>query len=513
MLRTINLKKNKKLILLILDGWGISSNKEKSAIDQAETPFYDSLITKYPNAQLLTHGESVGLPEGQMGNSEVGHMNIGAGRIVFQELAKINNEIKNGKFKKNEKLNHVLDNAITKNKNIHLIGLVSDGGVHSHVSHLYELIDLIESKNSSRTFVHAFTDGRDVDPKSGIDHIEKLIHHIKDKNTKLASICGRYFAMDRDKRWDRVKMVYDLLVNGIGSISNDPLGAIKMSYEQGITDEFIKPIVLCENNKTPNAKIMDGDLVVFFNFRTDRGRQLTEVLTQYNLEEFGMRKMDLSFLTMTSYNDDYSNVSTIYENENLKDTLGEVLANKNKKQIRIAETEKNPHVTFFFNGGLEEKFQGEKRILCQSPKVATYDLKPEMSANEIANSIIPEIKNDYADFICLNFANPDMVGHTGNFNAAVQACEAVDKCTKKVVEEALKKNYSIIIIADHGNSDIMVNNDGTPNTAHTTNPVPIIILDKDFDNIKDGILADVAPTILKIMGIEKSTLMTGKYLV
>ena len=513
MLRTINLKKNKKLILLILDGWGISSNKEKSAIDQAETPFYDSLITKYPNAQLLTHGESVGLPEGQMGNSEVGHMNIGAGRIVFQELAKINNEIKNHKFKKNEKLNNVLDNAIKKNKNIHLIGLVSDGGVHSHVSHLYELIDLIESKNSSRTFVHAFTDGRDVDPKSGIDHIEKLIHHIKDKNTKLASICGRYFAMDRDKRWDRIKIAYDLLVNGIGSISNDPKGAIKMSYEQGITDEFIKPIVLCENNKTPNAKIMDDDLVVFFNFRTDRGRQLTEVLTQYNLEEFGMRKMDLSFLTMTSYNDDYSNVSTIYENKNLKDTLGEVLANKNKKQIRIAETEKYPHVTFFFNGGLEEKFEGEKRILCQSPKVATYDLKPEMSANEIANSIIAEIKNDYADFICLNFANPDMVGHTGNFNAAVQACETVDQCAKQVVEEALKKNYSIVIIADHGNSDVMVNNDGTPNTAHTINPVPIIILDKDYDNVKNGILADVAPTILKIMGIEKPSKMTGKYLV
>ena len=319
--------------------------------------------------------------------------------------------------------------------------------------------------------------------------------------------------MDRDKRWDRVKIAYDLLVKGIGSISNDPLESIKISYEQGITDEFIKPIVISENNKTPNAKIMDGDLVVFFNFRTDRGRQLTEVLTQYNLDDFGMKKMDLSFLTMTSYNDDYENVSTIYENENLKDTLGEVLANKNKKQIRIAETEKYPHVTFFFNGGFEEKFNGEKRILCQSPKVATYDLKPEMSANEIANSIIAEIKNDYADFICLNFANPDMVGHTGNFNAAVQACEAVDKCTKQVVEEALKKNYSIVIIADHGNSDVMVNNDGTPNTAHTTNPVPIIILDKDYDNVKNGILADVAPTILKIIGIEKPSKMTGKYLV
>ena len=319
--------------------------------------------------------------------------------------------------------------------------------------------------------------------------------------------------MDRDKRWDRVKIAYDLMVNGIGSISNDPLESIKISYEQGVTDEFIKPIVISKNNKIPNAKIIDGDLVVFFNFRTDRGRQLTEVLTQYNLDDFGMRKMDLSFLTMTSYNDDYENVSTIYENENLKDTLGEVLANNNKKQIRIAETEKYPHVTFFFNGGLEGKFNGEKRILCQSPKVATYDLKPEMSANEIANSIIPEIKNDYADFICLNFANPDMVGHTGNFNAAVKACEAVDQCTKQVVEEALKKNYSIIIIADHGNSDIMVNNDGTPNTAHTTNPVPIIILDKDFDNVKNGILADVAPTILKIMGIEKPSKMTGKYLV
>ena len=440
-------------------------------------------------------------------------MNIGAGRIVFQELARINKEIETGSFRNNKKLNELVDNAISNQKNIHLIGLLSDGGVHSHVSHLYELIDLIESKNSNSTFIHAFTDGRDVDPKSGINHIKKLITYLKHKNTELASICGRYFAMDRDKRWDRVKIAYDLLVNGIGSISNDPLESIEISYEQGVTDEFIKPIVISENNKTPNAKIMDGDLVVFFNFRTDRGRQLTEVLTQYNLDEFGMRKMDLSFLTMTSYNDDYENVSTIYKNENLKDTLGEVLANKNKKQIRIAETEKYPHVTFFFNGGFEEKFNGEKRILCQSPKVATYDLKPEMSANEIANSIIAEIKNDYADFICLNFANPDMVGHTGNFNAAVQACEAVDKCTKQVVEEALKKNYSIVIIADHGNSDVMVNNDGTPNTAHTINPVPIIILDKDYDNVKNGILADVAPTILKIIGIEKPSKMTGKYLV
>ena len=512
MFRTINLKNNKKLILLILDGWGISSDKVKSAIDQAKTPFYHSLIKKYPNAQLLTHGESVGLPSGQMGNSEVGHMNIGAGRIVFQDLAKINNEIENGSFRNNKNLNSLVDNAIVNKKNIHLVGLVSDGGVHSHVSHLYELIDFIESKNNINTFIHAFTDGRDVDPKSGIDHIAKLVHYLKNKNSKLATVCGRYYAMDRDKRWQRVKKAYDLLVNGVGTISRDPIESMKISYQQGITDEFVKPIVLSEDNKYPVTKIEDGDLVLFFNFRTDRGRQLTEVLTQYNLDEFRMKKLDLDFLTMTSYNDDYLNVSSIYENENLKDTLGEVLENKNKKQIRIAETEKYPHVTYFFNGGIEKKFINEKRILCQSPKVSTYDLKPEMSAYEITNAIIPEIKNNSVDFICLNFANADMVGHTGNFKAAVKACETVDICTKKIVEEALKNNYSILIIADHGNSDIMVNGDGTPNTAHTTNPVPIILLDNDFDNLKDGILADVAPTILKIMGIEKPNLMTGKHL-
>ena len=506
------MKKQKKLILLILDGWGISDDKKTSAIANANTPYYDYLIENYPNAKLITHGESVGLPKNQMGNSEVGHINIGAGRVVFQELAKINNDINNGTFKKNQKLNEEIDRAILNNKNIHLIGLTSYGGVHSHISHLFEIINVLEDKNAKNSFIHAFTDGRDVDPKSGIKNIQEVLNFIEDKNIELASVCGRYYSMDRDKRWSRIKKAYDLLVHGIGKNSISALNSIQESYNRGITDEFIEPIVMMNGDK-PMAQIKDGDLVIFFNFRTDRGRQLTEVLTQYDLDDFNLKKMNLNFLTMTRYNDEYHGISTIYENENLKDTLGEVLANKNKKQIRIAETEKYPHVTFFFNGGLEEKFNGEKRILCQSPKVATYDLKPEMSANEIANSIIPEIKNDYADFICLNFANPDMVGHTGNFNAAVQACEAVDQCTKQVVEEALKKNYSIIIISDHGNSDLMVNNDGTPNTAHTTNPVPIIILDKDFDNVKNGILADVAPTILKIMGIEKPSKMTGKYLV
>ena len=513
MLRTINLKKNKKLILLILDGWGISKNKKNSAIDQAQTPFYDSLIKNYPNAQLITHGESVGLPNGQMGNSEVGHMNIGAGRIVFQELARINNDIKSGVFRKNERLNKSIDYAVNKNKKIHLLGLVSEGGVHSHVSHLYELVDLIESKNSANTFIHAFTDGRDVDPKSGLNTIKQLLNHLDGKETKLASICGRYFAMDRDKRWERIKKAYDLLLNNTGLLSNDPVDALKKSYENGVTDEFVEPIVITNDKNTPITKIEEGDLVLFFNFRTDRGRQLTEVLTQFDLDEFKMKKLDLDFLTMTSYNDDYKNISTIYKNQNLRDTLGEVLEKNKKKQIRIAETEKYPHVTFFFNGGAEKEFKNEKRILCQSPKVATYDLKPEMSAYKITDSILTEIKGKTTDFICLNFANPDMVGHTGNFNAAIKACEVVDECSKRIIKESLKNNYSIMVIADHGNSDIMKNDDGSPNTAHTTNPVPIIIIDDDVHNINNGILADIAPTILNIMEIEQPKLMTGNILI
>ncbi len=512
MLRTIDLKKTKKLILLILDGWGISKDPAKSAIDKANTPCYDSLIKQYPNAQLLTHGKSVGLPDGQMGNSEVGHMNIGAGRIVFQELAKINNDIKNGFFKKNKSLNKCIDQAILNKKNIHLIGLASDGGVHSHISHLKELIDIIESKKAKNTFIHAFTDGRDVDPMSGLKHIKSILDFIENTSFELASICGRYYSMDRDKRWDRVKKAYDLLVNGKGFVSNDPLKSIQESYNNGITDEFISPIVIAKNNK-PVTKIKDGDLVLFYNFRTDRGRQLTEVLSQYDLIEFGMKKLDLNYLTMTNYNNDYNNISVIYENENLKDTLGEVLSVNSKNQIRIAETEKYPHVTFFFNGGKEEKFINEKRIMCESPKVATYDLKPEMSALNITNSIIPEIQNKSADFICLNFANPDMVGHTGDFKAAIKACEAVDDCTSAIIKECLKNDYSIILIADHGNSDVMINDDGTPNTAHTTNPVPIIIIDDDVEKVNDGVLADIAPTILNILDLKKPKLMTGNTLI
>jgi 2,3-bisphosphoglycerate-independent phosphoglycerate mutase len=448
-----------------------------------------------------------------MGNSEVGHMNIGAGRIVFQELAKINNDINSGVFRKNERLNKSIDHAVTKNKNIHLLGLVSEGGVHSHVSHLYELVDLIESKNNANTFIHAFTDGRDVDPKSGLETIKQLLNYLDGKETKLASICGRYFAMDRDKRWERIKKAYDLLLNNTGLFSNNPVDALKKSYENGVTDEFLEPIVITDDKNTPITKIEEGDLVVFFNFRTDRGRQLTEVLTQFDLDEFKMKKLDLDFITMTSYNDDYKNISTIYKNQNLRDTLGEVLEKNKKHQIRIAETEKYPHVTFFFNGGAEKEFKNEKRILCQSPKVATYDLKPEMSAYKITDSILTEIKGKTTDFICLNFANPDMVGHTGNFNAAIKACEVVDECSKKIIKESLKNNYSIMVIADHGNSDVMKNNDGSPNTAHTTNPVPIIIIDDDVHKINDGILADIAPTILNIMGIEQPKLMTGNILI
>ena len=502
----------KKVCLLILDGWGIAPKPDFSAIEIAKTPFIDNLLKEHPNAKIDTHGENVGLPKGQMGNSEVGHINIGAGRVVFQELAKINNDINNGTFKKNQKLNEEIDRAILNNKNIHLIGLTSYGGVHSHISHLFEIINVLEEKNAKNSFIHAFTDGRDVDPKSGIKNIQEVLNFIEDKNIELASVCGRYYSMDRDKRWSRIKKAYDLLVHGIGKNSISALNSIQESYNRGITDEFIEPIVMMNRDK-PMAQIKDEDLVIFFNFRTDRGRQLTEVLTQYDLDDFDLKKMNLNFLTMTKYNDEYHGISTIYENENLKDTLGEVLASNNIKQIRIAETEKYPHVTFFFNGGSEEEFRNEKRILCQSPKVATYDLKPEMSANNITKAIIPEINNINTDFICLNFANPDMVGHTGNFSAAVKACETVDKCTKAVVTEAIKNKYSVMIIADHGNSDMMINEDGSPNTAHTINPVPIIVIDENVAKVKDGILADIAPTILKIMNINKPSLMTGDCLV
>ena len=497
---------------MILDGWGIADHPEKSAISKAQTPNYDNYLKKFPNAKLLTHGEHVGLPAGQMGNSEVGHMNIGSGRVVMQELAKINFDIKNNSFDKDKVLSKKIEKSIRNNKNIHIIGLVSDGGVHSHIDHLKHIINMTDQMNAKNVFIHAFTDGRDVDPKSGINFITELIEFTKNKSAELATLCGRYYSMDRDQRWERIKKAYELLVNGVGEPTKDVLNTIKMSYEKGITDEFINPIVLEKNGK-PITQVLNEDLVVFFNFRTDRGRQLTEALTQKNIPDYGMVKVDIDLVTMTVYNDDFVNIDSIYHKEILEETLGQVLSMNNKKQIRIAETEKYPHVTFFFNGGNEKILKDEKRIMCNSPKVATYDLKPEMSAHEIVSKIIPEIETWSAEFICLNFANPDMVGHTGNFSAAVSACEVVDDCMGKVVDKCIKNNYSIIIIADHGNSDVMINIDGSANTAHTTNPVPIIVIDKKVEKVEDGILADIAPTVLKLLDIKQPKLMTGKILI
>lgn len=503
----------KKTILMILDGWGKSPDPKVSAIDQAKTPFIDSLYTKYPNASLRTDGLNVGLPEGQMGNSEVGHTNLGAGRIVFQDLVKINLAVQNKTLQQQKALVDAFDYAKANNKNIHFLGLLSDGGVHSHINHLKGLIDAAEEFGLKNTFIHAFTDGRDVDPKSGIDFIQDILNYTQNKNTKLASVIGRYYAMDRDKRWERVKLAYDLLVNGLGEHSQNVINSIQNSYNNEITDEFIQPIVVTDEQLKPTITIADGDVVVFFNFRTDRGRELTEVLSQMDLPEFGMHKKNLYYVTMTNYDDTYKNVNIIYDKDNLNNTLGEVLQNHGKTQIRIAETEKYPHVTFFFSGGREDVFEGEKRILCPSPKVATYDLKPEMSAFDLKDALIPELKIQSADFVCLNFANGDMVGHTGDMQAAIKACEAVDQCVKEVVEVALEQNYTTIIIADHGNCETMMNPDGSPNTAHTTNPVPIILVSND-DNfgIKDGVLADIAPTILDLMQLEKPEVMTGKSL-
>ncbi|MGB5818293.1 MAG: 2,3-bisphosphoglycerate-independent phosphoglycerate mutase [Saonia sp.] len=501
---------NKKVILMILDGWGKSPDPKVSAIDQADTPYIDSLYTKYPNANLLTDGMNVGLPEGQMGNSEVGHMNLGAGRIVYQDLAKINLAVTENTLKDENVLKKAFLHAKNNNKPVHFLGLLSDGGVHSHITHLKGLIAASENYDLQQVFVHAFTDGRDVDPKSGKHFLEDLSDFCSDKKAKLASVVGRYYAMDRDKRWERVKLAYDLLVNNTGTKSNDISLSMQNSYEEGVTDEFIKPIVLTEADGSPVAKIAEGDVVVFFNFRTDRGRELTQVLSQEDFHEQNMHKLNLYYVTMTNYDDSFQRIHVVYDKENLKETLGEVLAGANKKQIRIAETEKYPHVTFFFNGGREVPFDGEQRILCPSPKVATYDLKPEMSAYEIRDAIVPELKKGEVDFVCLNFANPDMVGHTGDMNAAIKACEVVDSCAETVITTGLENDYTTIVIADHGNCDTMVNPDGTPNTAHTTNPVPLILVDDELKEINDGVLGDIAPTILKLMGISQPDLMTQK---
>lgn len=503
---------NKKVILTILDGWGIAPNKKASAVDAANTPYIDGLLKKYPKATLRTDGMNVGLPEGQMGNSEVGHMNLGAGRIVYQDLAKINMALKNDTLKDQKPIKEAFEYAKKNNKSVHFLGLVSDGGVHSHINHLKGLVKAASNFGLSQTFVHAFTDGRDVDPKSGKGFIEDLIPFLKQHKSQLASIIGRYYAMDRDKRWERVKEAYNLIVKGIGYRTNDAVKAISNSYENDVTDEFLKPIVVCDKDK-PIATINDGDVVIFFNFRTDRGRQLTTALSQKDFPEQEMKTLDLKFYTMTRYDDTFKGIEVIYTKDNIKNTLGEVLEKHNKTQLRAAETEKYPHVTFFFSGGREEIFKGEKRIMVNSPKVATYDLQPEMSAFELKDKLLTEVEKQSADFMCINFANPDMVGHTGVFEAAVKACETVDKCVSELVETAIKQDYSVIIIADHGNSETMVNPDGSPNTAHTTNPVPIILVDKDIKHIKPGILGDIAPTILKMMGIQQPEDMTQKPLV
>jgi 2,3-bisphosphoglycerate-independent phosphoglycerate mutase len=503
---------NSKTILIILDGWGIAQNPEVSAIDKANTPFIDSLYKKYPNASLRTDGLHVGLPEGQMGNSEVGHMNLGAGRIVYQDLVKINKAVADDSIADEPTLKKAFQYAKENHKDVHFLGLVSDGGVHSHINHVKGLVKAADAFGL-HSYVHAFTDGRDVDPKSGKGFIKDLNSYLKDHNSALASVVGRYYAMDRDKRWERVKLAYDLIVNGVGEKTQDPVQAIQRSYDNNITDEFIKPICVVDAKNNPVATVKDGDVVIFFNFRTDRGRQLTQALSQQDFPEQNMHKLNLHYVTMTNYDDTFKNVAIIYPKDDLNNTLGEVLEKNGKKQIRIAETEKYPHVTFFFSGGREKEFNGEKRIMCPSPKVATYDLQPEMSARDIADAIIPEIKKQEVDFICLNFANTDMVGHTGVMEAAIKAAETVDACLKDVVTAASENNYTSIIIADHGNSDMMINPDGTPNTAHTTNPVPIIVVNDTIQSVKSGILANIAPTILHLMGIEKPKVMNEESLV
>lgn len=498
---------------MILDGWGHSPNPEVSAIDHACTPFIDGLYQQYPHATLRTDGLHVGLPDGQMGNSEVGHMNLGAGRIVYQDLAKINLAIENNSIADDKTLKNAFEYAVKNDKKIHFLGLLSDGGVHSHIDHLFGLLKTAKKYKQDKVFVHAFTDGRDVDPKSGKGHLANLQSFMKEQSVgELASVIGRYYAMDRDQRWERVKKAYQLLVDGQGALTKDVQTAIQASYDSAVTDEFIEPMVMVDEDNQPLATIDADDVVVFFNFRTDRGRELTQVLSQTDMPDFGMKKLSLHFVTLTNYDDTFEQIAVVYDKDKITNTLGEVLANHQKKQIRIAETEKYPHVTFFFSGGREVPFEGESRILCPSPKVATYDLQPEMSAYDITHQLVDALHKQQADFVCLNFANGDMVGHTGSMEAAIKACEAVDDCVKQVTEAALQNGYSIIMIADHGNCETMKNPDGSPNTAHTTNPVPVVIVDKDIKQVNHGVLADVAPTILQMMGVPQPEEMTGKSL-
>ncbi|NJB82013.1 2,3-bisphosphoglycerate-independent phosphoglycerate mutase [Wenyingzhuangia aestuarii] len=499
---------NKKVILMILDGWGVTQDPKVSAVFNANTSYIDSLYNKYPNATLRTDGEYVGLPDGQMGNSEVGHMNLGAGRIVYQNLTRINIAVREKTLGQEKVLVDTYKYAKENNKKVHLLGLVSNGGIHAHIDHIKGLLDVAKENGVEDLFLHAFTDGRDTDPKSGAGFISDIQEYMAKTTGELASMTGRYFAMDRDNRWERVAKAYNAVVNAEGTKSTDAIASLNANYAAGVTDEFLEPVIMTNADGTPKAKIEEGDVVLFFNYRTDRGRELTNMLSQNDFAEYNTKKLDLYYTTITLYDETFKGINVIYNNDNIKNTIGEVLSAAGKKQIRIAETEKYPHVTFFFSGGQEDPFEGESRILRDSPKVATYDLKPEMSAYELKDALCEDLKKGEADFVCLNFANGDMVGHTGMMDAAIKACEAVDACAKAVIETGLENGYSTLVIADHGNCEVMMNPDGSPNTAHTTNPVPMILVDNDIKEIKDGVLGDVAPTILKLIGVDQPEEMT-----
>ncbi len=505
--------KNRKTLLMILDGWGLGDGSRADVISQVPTPNISYYVKNYPHSQLNASGEDVGLPEGQMGNSEVGHLNIGAGRIIYQDLVKINLDCKTGGIKKNKVLVDAFTYARENNRQVHFLGLLSDGGVHSLDRHLYALCDMTMDYGLKNVFIHGFGDGRDTDPRSGVGYMKNLLSHLEHSNGRVASFIGRYYAMDRDKRWERIREAYDLLVNGVGTSTRNILDSMQASYDNGITDEFMKPVVVTDNNGKPIGKVQEGDVVVFFNFRNDRPKELTVVLTQKDMPEFGMKTVPLYYCTMTPYDSTFTGLHVIYPKDNAERTMGEVLAENGKAQLRIAETEKYAHVTFFFSGGREERFQNEERILVPSPKVATYDLKPEMSAYQVKDEIIKAINTGKFDFICLNFANCDMVGHTGVYEAIEKAIKTVDECAGAVIKAAREKNYEVMVIADHGNADKALNEDGSPNTAHSLNPVPCLLISDDYKKVSNGILADVAPTLLTIMGVDIPPEMTGKVLV
>lgn len=507
------MKNNKRVLLIILDGWGLGKQNKANAIFNADTPFFNSLMKNQPNSKLYASGESVGLPDGQMGNSEVGHLNIGAGRKIYHDLVRINEEINTGEINNNKPLQEAFSYALKKNKKLHFVGLVSDGGVHSLDKHLYKLCEMATKAGLNDVFIHAITDGRDTDPKSGFGFIESLIENTKETNAKIATLVGRYYAMDRDNRWNRIKIAYDLMVHGEGQKSNSILTDMQKSYDDGLTDEFINPIVMVDENQNPIGNIEEGDVVICFNFRTDRLRELTVALTQKDFKEHSMKAIDLNYYTMSNYDKSFKGIKVIYDKQNVNRTLGEILAENEKAQLRIAETEKYAHVTYFFSGGREELYKNEERIMVSSPKVATYDLQPEMSAPEVAEKIVVELNKKKFDFICLNYANGDMVGHTGVYEAILKAASTVDKCLQLTVETALTNNYHVIVTADHGNADHALNEDNSPNTAHSLNPVPCILVGDPDAKIKDGILADLAPTILKILDLDQPKEMTGSSLI